>query len=103
MIAFSNKTNNGNFHYTNETLGIVIDGSYSLNDENNLLSINMSFGSNTNTMSGSLNGYNTGNNKMSLSINIVDTDFILLDKVLSVYNDIIQSIKNNNINENEED
>lgn len=103
MITFSNKTKNGNFQYSNEALGIVINGSYSLNDSNDLISINMSFGSTVDTMNGSLNGYNPGNDKMSFSINIVDADFILLGKALSVYNDIIQSIKNNNSNEAEED
>ena len=109
MITFSNRTSNGNFYYTNEILNIVISGGYSLDENNELVTINLSFGisdenSNlTNGMNGSLSGFRSGNdsNKMSFNININDTDFVLLGKALSVYASIVQSIKDNNVQSNE--
>ena len=100
MITFSNKTNNGNFSYVNEIQEIAINGSYSLDINNNLVSINFSFGELNSNMNNSLNGYNNGNGSLSFSINC--NDLVLLAKVLNVYDDVVDSIKNNNLNEQEE-
>lgn len=94
MITFSNKTNNGNFNYSNEKLNIAIIGSYSLNDENVLISINFQFGYINQPMNSSLNGYTNGSPEMQFNISC--NDFELLEKVMSVYDEIVEAIKDNN-------
>lgn len=105
MITFSNKTSNGSFHYTNDELELVIDGNYSLNENNELISINLSFGDSNDTsgmVHGSLNGYGNESN-MSYNINVSGVSFAILGKALTVYSDIVTSIKNNNSGESEDD
>ena len=99
MITFSNKTSNGNFNYTNDELGIAINGSYSLNVDNELININFSFGAINGQMNNSLSGY-SNNGVMQFSINC--SDFTLLNKVMSVYDDIVAAIKENNSGEDSE-
>ena len=98
MITFSNKTNNGDFNFQDSTLGIVINGSYSLNSNNDLISINFSFGYINGVMNSSLNGWNN-NGVMQFTINC--SDFELLNKVMGVYDDIVDAIKANNTESNE--
>lgn len=93
MITFSNKTNNGNFNYVNEDLNINITGSYSLDESNNLVAINFQFGYINQMMVGTLNGYLNGN---EMQFNISCSDFVLLNKVMSVYDEIVTAIKENN-------
>lgn len=95
MITFSNKTNNGNFVYTNEEQGFGINGSYSLNESIELISINFSFGNLNSSYNNSLSGYNNGDGNMNFNINC--TDFTLLTKVMAVYDSIVAAIKANYI------
>ena len=93
MITFSNKTNNGNFNYVNEELGITIVGSYSLNESNNLVSINFQFGYTNVSLNSSLSGYLNGS---EMQFTISCNDFELLEKVMGVYDEIVAAIKDNN-------
>lgn len=95
MITFSNKTSNGNFTYTNEEQGFGINGSYSLNDNIDIINISFSFGNLNGDYNNSLSGYNN-NGTMVFSINC--TDFTLLTKVMNVYDSIIVAIKDNYVN-----
>ena len=92
MITFSNKTRNGNFVFSDDSLVLYMNGSYSLKESNDLASINFSFGSSENNLNNSFSGYDNGSG-LSYSINC--SDFVLLGKVMSVFNDLVDAIKAN--------
>ena len=93
MITFSNKTSNGNFDYTNDELGLVIVGSYALNENIDLIRIDFSFGSSRDSMNSYLSGNAPDGTNMQFNINC--NDFILLTKMMSVYDSIVAAIKAN--------
>ena len=59
MITFSNKTRNGNFVFSDDSLVLYMNGSYSLKESNDLASINFSFGSSE----GNLNNISLANSE----------------------------------------
>lgn len=93
MITFSNKTRNGNFVFSDDSLVLYMNGSYSLKESNDLASISFSFGDSETNLNSSFNGYDNGNGGLSYNINC--SDFVLLGKVMSVFNDLIAAIKAN--------
>lgn len=93
MITFSNKTRNGNFIFSDDSLALYMNGSYSLKESDDLASINFSFGDSENNLKNSFSGYDNGRGELSYSINC--NDFVLLGKVMSEFNDLVAVIKAN--------
>lgn len=83
--------NNGFFNYSNEDLNVYIIGEYYLDENNEIFKIISNFSDNTIDMKDSLLLYND-NGEFNYNINC--NDLTLLNKVLSVFDEIIEEIEN---------
>lgn len=93
MITFSNKTNNGEFNYSNENVGIYVNGNYVLSEDNVLITIHCRFGYDDKELNSGFDAYNVNGETMNYTFSC--QDFELAEKMMSVYDNIVEEIKKN--------